>query len=187
MKKLISIVLLGNALQFASAQPATNQVALTFGFISELAEVVRTNNSALWAVRARITAAEQNARSIPIWKNPEVMAGGMAAERGMRAEDGDIIGDIIYGIEQDLPLFGKAQAARRAAEAEIGVEQASLESQFQTLRRDLAQALFKAALADELFAIAQQDIVWLNTLADTVEQRYQAGDASQVVVLRVQN
>jgi outer membrane protein TolC len=159
------------------------RIVLTPELINEYAEEARTNNAGLWAIRSRVTAAEENARSVPLWPDPEVMIGGMAAERMMREEDGDVM----YGVEQMLPVFGKEKAAQAAARAEIPVGEAEVEYQFQTVRKNLAQALFKAALADELLEVAQQDFVWLETLSTAVEQRYGVGDASQVDVLRVQN
>src|SRR6478672_5780196 len=141
-------------------EPATNDLVLTPHLINELAEEARTNNAALWANRSRVVAAEENAKSIPTWRNPELMAGGMAGDEGMRA----FLGDIIYGVQQPLPVFGKEKAARAAAQSEIGVEQADLEYQFQTVRKTLAQALFNAALSDEVLALSQQDLAWLETL-----------------------
>jgi outer membrane protein, heavy metal efflux system len=161
----------------------TNRVVLTAELINEFANEARSNNAALWAARSRVKAAEENARSIPLWRDPEVMIGGMAAETMMRMEDGDIM----YGAEQMLPVFGKEKAAQKAARAEIPVEEAEFEYQFQTVRKNLAQALFKAVLTDELLVLAQQDLVWLETLTRAVEQRYAVGDASQMDVLRVQN
>lgn len=159
------------------------RVVLTADLLNEYAEEARTNNAALWAARSRVKAAEENARSIPLWRDPELMAGGMAAETAMRMEDGDII----YGAQQMLPVFGKEKAARAAARAEVPVEEADLEYRFQILRKELTGALLKAVLADEILVLSQQDLVWLETLATAVEQRYGVGDASQVDVLRVQN
>ena len=161
----------------------TNRIVLTPVLINEIADEARSNNAALWAARSRVKAAEENAKSIPLWRDPEVMIGGMGAETMMRMEDGDIM----YGAEQMLPVFGKEKAAQKAARAEIPVEEADFEYQFQTLRKNLAQGLFKAVLADELLVLGQQDFVWLETLTRAVEQRYGVGDASQMDVLRVQN
>jgi outer membrane protein TolC len=166
---------------FVSAQEPP--VVLTPRLINELAEEARTNNAALWANRARIVAAEENAKSIPLWRDPELMAGGMTGDQAMRNE----LGDIIYGVQQPLPVFGKEKAAREAAQTDVGVERADLEYQFQMLRKALAQALINAALSDEVLVLSRQDLAWLETLVTTVEQRYQTGDASQVDVLRVQN
>src|SRR5688500_6443791 len=161
----------------------TNRIVLTPVLINQFAEEARSNNAALWAGRSRVKAAEENAKSIPLWRDPEVMIGGMGAETMMRMEDGDIM----YGAEQMLPVFGKEKAAQKAAQAEIPVEEADFEYQFQTVRKNLAQALFKAVLTDELLVLGQQDLLWLETLKHAVEQRYSVGDASQVEVLRVQN
>src|SRR6185436_474002 len=94
-------------------------------------------------------------------------------------------GDLVYGFDQKLPLFGKAQAARRVAEAEAGSEVARLAYQFQILRRDLTKALFKAALADRAVEIAAYDLAWLDTMAAATEEHYRAGTASQVELLRI--
>jgi cobalt-zinc-cadmium efflux system outer membrane protein len=185
MKKLFSILTLIFAQSVAIAQEnaGTNRVVLTPQLINELAEEARTNNAALWAARSRVKAAEENAKSIVRWRDPEVMLGGMAAETMMREEDGDIM----YGIEQMLPVFGKEKAAQAAARAMVPVEEADLEYQFQTVRKNLAQALIRAVLVDEMLALSQQDLAWVQTLVSAVEQRYAVGDASQVDVLRVQN
>ena len=185
MKKLLPILtfIFAQSIIIAQENAGTNRVVLTPELVNEFAEEARTNNAALWAARVRVKAAVENAKSIPRWRDPEVMLGGMAAETMMREEDGDIM----YGVEQMLPVFGKEKAARAAAGAMIPVEEAELEYQFQTVRKNLAQALFKAVLSDEMFALSQQDLAWVQTLVSAVEQRYAIGDASQVDVLRVQN
>ena len=183
--KLIQFVIFVACAQFSvfAQEAGTTRIVLTPELINEFAEEARSNNAALWAARSRVTAAQENARSIPLWRDPEVMLGGMAAETMMRMEDGDIM----YGVEQMLPVFGKEKAARNAAQAEVPVEEADLDYQFQTLRRNIAQALIQAVLTDELLILAQQDLLWLETLTAAVEQRYSVGDASQMDVLRVQN
>ena len=163
--------------------PVTNRITVTPVLVNELSDEARRNNSGLLAAESRLIAAEQNALSIPAWRDPEVMVGGMAAETMMRREEGDVM----YGVEQTLPVFGKEKAARKAAEAEVGVAAETLDYEFQVLRKELAEALFQAALTDELLEIAQQDLGWLQTLVRAVEERYQAGDASQLDLLRAQN
>jgi cobalt-zinc-cadmium efflux system outer membrane protein len=182
MRFAFTILVAGFLMVRAAGQGSSTNV-LTPSLINQFAEEARTNNSALWAARARITAASENARTISLWRDPEVKIGGMAAETMMREEDGDIM----YGIEQMLPVFGKEKAARAAAKKEVEVEEGELELRFQALRRALAEALLKAALADEILAISREDLLWLETLASAVEQRYGAGNASQVEVLRIQN
>lgn len=178
------ILLLNLSLMVAAQETATNQVPVVSAeFIAGLAGELRTNNSALWAARARIDAANHNARSIPLWRDPQVMLGGMAADSMMRAEDGDVI----YGVEQMLPIFGKEKAARAAARMEIPLAETELEAAYQVLRKDLAVAVYQAALSDELLQLSEEDAHWLDTLTRSVEARFQSGRSSQVEVLQIQN
>src|SRR5215212_3855938 len=101
MKKIIFCVLLaGTAGQ--SAEPSTNRIVLSAEYISTLSEGLRTNHPGVTAASARAFAAAQNVHSVRTWEDPTIRLGGMAAREEMRAEDGDII----YGVEQKLPLFG---------------------------------------------------------------------------------
>lgn len=180
-------IIMGAALMFGALTGIWGQTnsppVLTTDRINDLADEARTNNAALWAARARVNAAEQNALAVPIWRDPEVFAGGMAAERAMRAEDGDIL----YGVEQALPIFGKEKALRRAAEAEIPFEEAGLDYELQMLKKNLAAALYEAAYRDENLALIKEEAAWIETFARTVEERYRASEAGQLDLLRAQN
>jgi outer membrane protein TolC len=92
-----------------------------------------------------------------------------------------------YGIEQKLPLFGKPGAMRKMAAAELAVEVADEDMKFQLLRRDLAKALFRAALADEMLVIAEQDLEWIAVTTKVVEEGYRSGSARLMDVLTLQN
>jgi outer membrane protein TolC len=161
----------------------TNALVLTPSMINQLSEEMRTNHPALRASQARTSAAEANTKTVRVWEDPMLKLGGMISETGMRAEDGDII----YGVEQKLPLFGKPQLARRVVEAELVMERADADYQFQQLRRDLVQALFRTAMADRTVQIGEQDLGWLATMVTSMENRYATGDATQAQVLRIQN
>ena len=50
-----------------------------------------------------------NAAAVRTWENPTAKFGVMGADREKRADDGDLV----YGVKQKLPLFGKPQAARK--------------------------------------------------------------------------
>ena len=167
----------------AGADGDTNLVEVTPAFINQLAEEARTNNPALRAADARVDAARANERSVRTWEDPMARLGLMGAKRSMRRDDGDLL----YGVEQKLPLWGKPQAERRVAQAETGVEQASVTNRFQQLRRDLAKGVFAAALADRTVEVSRQDLAWLDLTLQATEQRYQTGDATQFDILRLQN
>src|SRR4051794_41070446 len=85
---------------------STNAVRITPAFLTELSEELRTNKPAVHAVRWRANAAAANARTVRTWEDPMAKIGGMGARTEMRADDGDLI----YGVEQKLPLFGKPKA-----------------------------------------------------------------------------
>src|SRR5690349_2995793 len=79
---------------------ATNAVLISPRFIDALAEEARTNHPSLRAADARADAAVWNAAAVRTWEDPMAKFGVMGAERERRADDGDLI----YGVEQKLPL-----------------------------------------------------------------------------------
>ena len=163
--------------------PATNVIRLTPAYINELAEEMRGKSPALQAARARTNAAAANVGTVRTWDDPMAHLGGMAARDDMRESEGDLM----YGVEQKLPLFGKPDLARRVARAELSTETANAEYLFQVLRRELAKAMFRTALVDEVVVIGQQDLGWLETTTQTMEGKFRASEATLVEVLQLQN
>lgn len=188
---LIPILWLGFAAVVHSAEPAvgvptTNVVRLTPDYINQLADQMRSNHPALRSAVALTAAARASTNAVRAWDDPTFKFGGAVADsaRGPGlAEDGNLL----YGVEQKLPLFGKASAARAVAVAEAQTQASRATWQFQSLRRDLARALFRAAASERLVDIGRQDLAWLETMVATAEERFRAGGASQVEVLRTQN
>ncbi|MCL4178474.1 MAG: TolC family protein [Verrucomicrobia bacterium] len=162
---------------------STNRVRLTPAYINSLSEELRTNHPALQAARAQAEAARSGVEGVRTWEDPMFTVGGMFAEEMMRADDGDLI----YGIEQKLPLFGRPKLARAVAEAEWETEQARADYEFQSRRRDLAQALFRAALASQTVLVGSEDLAWLERMTQLAEQRYRTGEGTLVDFLRLQN
>jgi outer membrane protein TolC len=161
----------------------TNTVVVSPTLISVWSEEMRTNHPALQAARARTNAAAAGVSAVRTWEDPMLRLGGMAADTEMRSAEGDIL----YGIEQKLPLFGRPALARRSARTELDVEAANAEAQFQVLRSELAQTAFRAALAGETIAVSEQDLAWLRTMTDAAQARYASGGATLVEVLQLQN
>lgn len=163
----------------------TNEVEITPAYFAALADEMRTNHPALRASGARLEAANANTNATRRFADPVFKLGGSVFEQrgGSAREDGDLL----YGLEQRLPLFGKPTAARRVAEAEAGTQRARVEEQFQTLRRALAQGLYQTAYRERMLEIGREDLAWLETMTSATEERYRAGTASQFEALRVQN
>jgi outer membrane protein TolC len=189
MKTKWAFALLLAGKQLASASEGigdeTNAVRLTPAFLNSLTEILRTNHPGLQALQARTRASSHATRAIKTWDDPMFKIGGVVAtDRGPNLEED---GDIIYGLDQRLPLFGRSAAERRLAETETEVSAARLEMQFQFYRRDLGKLLLAAGLAETTLEIGGRDRGWLQTMAATAEERYRAGSGSQVEVLRLQN
>lgn len=162
---------------------ATNAVIVSPQFIDSLAEEARTNHPALRAADARADAAIWNASAVRAWEDPMAKFGVMGAERERRSDDGDLI----YGIEQKLPLFGKPQAARTVAQAEAMMQRREADFRSLQLRRDLALQLFREAQAERFVAVGRDDLATLETMVATTEEKYRDGVATQFEVLQTQN
>src|SRR5205085_4437374 len=123
MKRISSLIIISiSANVLAQAQPAgqasvrseTNILQLTPALLNDFADEMRAKHPALLAARARTDAAAAGLSAIRSWEDPMARVGGVAARETFRASDGDII----YGVDQKLPLFGKPRLARRVARAE---------------------------------------------------------------------
>ncbi len=185
MKRIISVCS-GAVLMLTlptQASAATNSIQLSGAYLNELAELMRTNHPALRAAASRVRAADQSATAVRTWDDPELMLGGMLASREMRAEEGDLL----YGIRQPLPLFGKPAALRSAALAGAAVALAEADLRYQFLRRDMAVTAFQAALAQHIVGAAVEDVAWLEALAETARARHASGAGDQLEVLRIEN
>ncbi|HET7625717.1 MAG TPA: TolC family protein [Verrucomicrobiae bacterium] len=185
MKKNFALTLLLSsfAVNWCAASEATNVVVISPEYLSALAAEMRTNLPSLQAADARADAAKENVRTISTWEDPTARIGFMGAREEMRADEGDVI----YGVEEKLPLFGKPESARRVAQAELAMENANTDYQFQVSRADLAKLLFAAALANQNVVIAEQDLGWLDLAVQTADAKYRAGQATLVELLLLKN
>lgn len=180
---VLGALFLAASTPLAVAATDTNLLTLTPAFIAQLAGELQTNHPALQAASARTRAAELNAAGVRVWEDPMLFMGTQVADQAMKADEGNLI----YGISQKLPLFGKPQAARRAAQSEATVARAGAAYTYQTLRRDLAFALFDTALAERVVTIGEQDRLWLETILSSVDARYRAGQVALTYFVQAQN
>jgi cobalt-zinc-cadmium efflux system outer membrane protein len=153
--------------------------------LQRMAGQMLTNHPALRALAARTRAADHATNGVRTWEDPQFRFGGyVASGRGPSLEEE---GNLTYGLEQKLPVFGRPEARRRVASAEADTARARQELQFEMLRRDLARLLFQAAAEERWLELGRQDLAWLEAMSATAEERYRAGTASQVDVLRLQS
>jgi cobalt-zinc-cadmium efflux system outer membrane protein len=153
--------------------------------VNEWSEVLRTNHPALRAAQSRSSAAALNAQGVRRWDDPMAMLGGSIYNRRWMSPEDE--GDLSYGVEQKLPIFGKERAARTLADTEVDRAETEAEARFQELRRDLAKALFALALTEETARLGREDLAWLDTVVTAAEARYAGGMGGSFEVLRLQN
>jgi outer membrane protein TolC len=191
MKTKWALAWLLTATSFVYADPVTvfpkdtNAVQLTPALLNGWSEIMRTNHPGLRALQERSRAAAYSSRAVRTWEDPMFKVGGVVAtDHGPNLEED---GDLIYALDQRLPLFGRAAAERRLAEKETEVSAARVEMQFQLYRRDLGKLLFAAALAETTLEIGGRDRGWIETMASAANERFRAGGGSQLELLRLQN
>ena len=167
------------------ADAATNAVVITTDYINRLAEEARTNNPALRAADSRVRSATANVGSVRSWDDPMATFGGSVySSRGFKpSEDGNLA----YGVEQKLPLWGRPKLNRTVAETDLSVRQADVDYRYQQLRRDITRALLLTALAERVVEIGEQDLAWLEATAKATENKYRTGQAVVADTLQIQN
>ncbi len=187
MKKILALTLLaalaGISAIAARMESTTNAVVVTPEYLGQLAETMRTNNPALRSAGALTDAAAADVAAVRTWEDPMFVVGGVAGNKAMRADEGDVL----YGVEQKLPLFGKPRLQREAAKAALATESASRDYEFQKLRAELAKAAFRTALAERVVTIGEQDLAWLDTTSQLQENNARVGQTPLADVLRIQN
>jgi cobalt-zinc-cadmium efflux system outer membrane protein len=168
----------------AAGSGGSRATTVTVDYLNALIEEARTNNPGLRAARAMQEAAAVRTESVRVWEDPEFRFGGtVASSRGPElSEDGDLT----YGLEQKLPLFGKARRARVAAQAESQLEEARAAYRFQVLRRDVAQAAYRLALGDATIALGLEDLGVIEQLIQVSRQRHQSGLNGHTELLRLE-
>ncbi|MEI8289332.1 MAG: TolC family protein [Verrucomicrobiota bacterium] len=188
MKKILVLTLLaawaGVPAGAARAESIdTNTVLITPDYLGRLAEEMGTNNPALRSTGAQKAAAAADVGAVRTWEDPMLVVGGVVASEAMRADEGDIL----YGVEQKLPLFGKPRLQREVARAALATETANQDYQFQKMRAELARAAFRTALAERVVAIGHQDLAWLDTTTRLQENNARVGQTTLADVLKIQN
>jgi outer membrane protein TolC len=179
-------ILKGLAAEDPGSAIATNAaVVISTDLIQQLASEARTNNPSLRAAGSRVTAADLNAEAVRTWEDPTLVLGGSVFSK--RGFDPAEEGDLDYGVQEKLPLWGKPKANRDMAKAELGMRRAEAQLRYQELVRDITKGLIMSALAERVVEIGEQDLAWLQTTAQTTEARYRAGQAVLADTLQIQN
>jgi len=167
-------------LRSRAADPAAPEprIAITAELVSQLVAEAKGRNPALEAAAARAEAASEAVSAVRQWEDPVVTVGlWVPGPGGFTAAE---MGNLVYGVEQKLPLFGNPQARRQVAEVAAAREKLVVSDETEKLRRDLTAGLVGLALADETVALAREEVAWLDATVTAIDQRYRVGKSSQV-------
>ena len=152
-------------------------------FLDTLRAEVRTNHPSVAAAQARVLAAEAGVRGVRLWEAPTANAGVMAADREMRADDGDLI----FGVEQMLPRRKLYEARKARAGAERAIFEAETRTAALNLETLVAQSAIELALADEMLAIQTNQLAWLESMAVNAREKLKDPMANASEPLRIES
>jgi outer membrane protein TolC len=175
----------GWAAEDAKPVAATNVAVITTDYINRLVAEARMNNPSLKAADSRVRSATLNAEAVRTWEDPTALFGGSVySDRGFNpSEDGNLA----YGVEQKLPLWGRPKLTRRVAEAETSMREAEVNYRTQQLRAEITKMLLLTALAERVVEIGDQDLAWVEATAKATDNKYRAGQAVVADTLQIQN
>ncbi|MDX1951050.1 MAG: TolC family protein [Verrucomicrobiota bacterium] len=156
---------------------------LDAAFLDSLRAEVRTNHPSIAAAKARVQAAEASVRAVRLWEDPMAGMGVMAAERDMRADDGDLM----FMVEQVLPRRKLYEARKAKAAAERSMFEAETRSAVLTLETLVAQTALELAFLDEMFAVETNQLVWLESMAANAREKLKDPMATASEPLRVES
>lgn len=152
-------------------------------YLDTLRAEVRTNHPSVSAARARMLGAEAGVRSVRLWEDTTVGLGFMAAEKEMRADDGDIL----FGFEQMLPRRKLYRAQKARAQAERAVFEAETRNTSLSLETMAAQSALEVALMDEMLAIETNQLAWIESMAANARERLKDPRANASEPLRLES
>ena len=184
---VVLLVSAGVALAQTASQgnARTNAVVISSEYVSGLIAEARTNNPSLRGAEAKVRSAALNAESIRTWEDPNGLFGGSVySSKGFKPSEE---GDLAYGLEQKLPLWKRPQLARQVAQAEVSTREAEVNYRARQLRDDITKGLLRAALAERVVEIGEQDLAWMEATATTADNKYRAGQTALADTLQIQN
>ncbi len=168
----------------AAAAPVPERIAITPELIDGLLLEAEGTSPALQAAGARTDAAAAALGAVRTWDDPTASFGLRGATA--RGSPSSMEGNLIYGVDQKLPLYGRPDLMRKVAAADAARELLAGDFEARKLRRDLEAALINLALAGRVAEVAEQDLAWLDATLAEVDHRYRVGQASQVDWLKLQ-
>jgi len=168
----------------AAAPTGTNALAVAPSLLAGLFAEARTNNASLRVAEARVVASQLAIETVRTWEDPRVNLGGLVGPaRRMPSQDGDLV----YGVEQMLPLWDRPRLNRAILVAGSKTEATEAALRETQVRRDVTRSLLRLALIHRNAAFLTNDLAWLDALIGLQEERFRAGFGSHTDLLQLQN
>lgn len=175
----------GARLEAASAADGTNAITVNPTLLLSLFDEARTNNSGLRTAEARVTVGQLDTETVRSWDDPKFSFGGVLAgpRRGRIEEDGDLV----YTMEQKLPLWNRPRLNRDILVAQTQTQATEAAFREAQLRRDLTKALLNLSLIHRRTTFLTNDYAWMDTLIALGEEKFRAGLGPHTDLLLLQN
>lgn len=155
---------------------------LNDAYLARLRAESATSHPTAVAGRQKALAADRETSAVRLWNDPMVGMGFMVAEEMMRADEGDIM----LGIEQELPKPGVFAAERMRAESMHRATVEDARASGLAAGAEAARAAIELALADESLALQQAQTDWLSSMAENARQMAAGPMASGTDALRME-
>jgi cobalt-zinc-cadmium efflux system outer membrane protein len=173
------------AAEDAAPVEATNAIIISTEYINALVAEAQTNSPSLKAADARVRSATFGAEAVRTWDDPTfIMGGNVFSQQGFSSS---VNGDLIYGLQEKLPLWGMPSLNRQIATASMSRQEAKTAARVQQLRQEITKALISAALMEQVITAEEHDLGWFQTISQSVEAKYQAGQVDGGDTLQIQN
>lgn len=187
LRILLLLACLGRAgLVPGAAAPAagTNAVSVSPTLLAGLFAEARANNAGLRVAEARVVASQRAIETVRSWEDPRVSLGGLVGPaRRMPSQDGDLV----YGVEQMLPLWDRPRLNREILVAGSQAEATEAALRETQVRREVTRSLLRLALIHRTADFLTNDLAWLDALIGLQEERFRAGFGSHTDLLQLQN
>ncbi len=181
---LIAALSRGGLVHGAAAPAEANALSVSASLLAGLFAEARTNNSGLRVAEARVIASQRAIETVRSWEDPRVNLGGLIGPaRRMPSQDGDLV----YGVEQALPLWDRPRLNRDILVAGAQTEATEAALRETQLRREVTRALLRLALVHRNAGFLTNDVAWLDALIGLQEERFRAGFGSHTELLQLQN
>jgi len=177
----IEILMLAGLLVAAGRLGAVEPRIADEDFLAPLRSEASRKHPAAKAAELKAGAAARDVRAVRLWDDPMVGLMFMGAEKKMRMDDGDIR----LSFEQPLPRPGLFEANRSKAEAMRRAENENTKTSSLVAGSMAAKDAIELALADESIRLQEEQIGWMEAMAENARQRALNPDQTSVDALRL--